>query len=271
MRTYVRLESKKRFLFRGSYNHLFITVLGARVARWFIFNPKIQIWVNFGGCWNGKCWNIMYMAIWNILRTFGIFYVWPFGTFCVDLVHFFRFWYHAPWIIWQPCKEHRFRIAMKKPRDRCYDFKTILAEKIVKKLRRFTASHICTYIVQKCIIKLVYKKLDETWRKSRKNNDPNIDPGARSPTSGPTDGRKNLSSVYNWPCCQRLTLTRMSRLMRGGPSLPDCSSRGSMLWFHKCFCNKRVAASRSIYTIGNILAKKCGTQFENVVRRDTKK
>jgi sorbitol-specific phosphotransferase system component IIC len=26
-----------------------------RVARWFIFKPKITIWVSFGGPWNGKC------------------------------------------------------------------------------------------------------------------------------------------------------------------------------------------------------------------------
>jgi hypothetical protein len=31
---------------------------------------------------------IYFMTIWNILRTFGEF-LWPFGTFCVDLVHFF--------------------------------------------------------------------------------------------------------------------------------------------------------------------------------------
>jgi hypothetical protein len=29
--------------------------LRSRVARWFIFKPKIAIWVNFGGPWNGKC------------------------------------------------------------------------------------------------------------------------------------------------------------------------------------------------------------------------
>jgi hypothetical protein len=28
------------------------------------------------------------MDIWDIL--------FPFGTFCVHLVHYFRFWYHAP-------------------------------------------------------------------------------------------------------------------------------------------------------------------------------
>jgi hypothetical protein len=33
--------------------------------------------------------------IWDIL--------WPFGTFRVHLVHFFRFWYHVPTKIWQPC------------------------------------------------------------------------------------------------------------------------------------------------------------------------
>jgi hypothetical protein len=31
----------------------------SRVARWFIFKPKIPIWDNFGGPWNGKCWYIL--------------------------------------------------------------------------------------------------------------------------------------------------------------------------------------------------------------------
>jgi hypothetical protein len=26
----------------------------ARIARWFVFKPKIQIWVNFGGSCNGR-------------------------------------------------------------------------------------------------------------------------------------------------------------------------------------------------------------------------
>jgi hypothetical protein len=30
-----------------------------RVARWFVFKPKIPIWVNFGGPLNGKCWYIL--------------------------------------------------------------------------------------------------------------------------------------------------------------------------------------------------------------------
>jgi hypothetical protein len=43
----------------------------------FIFEPKIPIWVDFGGPWNGKCWYILW--------PFGIFYchllynLWPFG------------------------------------------------------------------------------------------------------------------------------------------------------------------------------------------------
>jgi hypothetical protein len=37
-----------------------------RVARWFVFKPKIQIWVNFGGTCNGRCWYILW--------TLGLFY-----------------------------------------------------------------------------------------------------------------------------------------------------------------------------------------------------
>jgi hypothetical protein len=45
-----------------------------RVARWFLFKPKIPIGVNFGGPQIGKCWYVYYLAIWNSLQTFGIFY-----------------------------------------------------------------------------------------------------------------------------------------------------------------------------------------------------
>jgi hypothetical protein len=30
-----------------------------KVARWFVFKPKIRIWVNFGGSWNEKSWYIL--------------------------------------------------------------------------------------------------------------------------------------------------------------------------------------------------------------------
>jgi hypothetical protein len=37
-----------------------------RVARWFVFKPKIPILVNFGGSCNGKSWYI-FMIFWYII------------------------------------------------------------------------------------------------------------------------------------------------------------------------------------------------------------
>jgi hypothetical protein len=51
----------------------YIEAADDRVARWYSFKPKILNWVNFGGPYYGKCWNI-FMPIWNLLRPFGIFY-----------------------------------------------------------------------------------------------------------------------------------------------------------------------------------------------------
>jgi hypothetical protein len=31
-----------------------------RVARWYLIKPKIPVWVNFGGPWNGKGWHILW-------------------------------------------------------------------------------------------------------------------------------------------------------------------------------------------------------------------
>jgi hypothetical protein len=47
-------------------------IIATWVARWFVFKPKIPIWVNFGGPWNGKCFYILW--------PFGIFY-WCLGYF----------------------------------------------------------------------------------------------------------------------------------------------------------------------------------------------
>jgi hypothetical protein len=58
-----------------------------RVARWFIFKPKITIWVNFGGL----CVCKMFL---NIL--------WPFWISYGHCVEFVVIWYIFP-IIWQPC------------------------------------------------------------------------------------------------------------------------------------------------------------------------
>jgi hypothetical protein len=64
-----------------------------RVARWFVFKPKIPISEKFSVPQVGKCWYIL----------------WPFGIFCDHSVHIvliwyilFLFWYHAPRKIWRP-------------------------------------------------------------------------------------------------------------------------------------------------------------------------
>jgi hypothetical protein len=56
-----------------------------RVARWFVFKPKIQICVNFGGTCNGRWWNIL----WTMVHFTVIWYIlWTFGIVCGNLVCF---------------------------------------------------------------------------------------------------------------------------------------------------------------------------------------
>jgi hypothetical protein len=55
-----------------------------RVARWFIFKPKIPIWVNFGMHYIGSCW--------YILRPSVIFNVHLGYSMYDHLVHFELFW-----------------------------------------------------------------------------------------------------------------------------------------------------------------------------------
>jgi hypothetical protein len=68
----------------------------SRVARWFVFKPKIPIWVTL----RSENVSIFYgdleyfNDIWEIL--------WSFGTVCVHLIHFSGFWYHVSRKIWQP-------------------------------------------------------------------------------------------------------------------------------------------------------------------------
>jgi hypothetical protein len=73
-----------------SYNEVSIdwidlcsSIFDTRVARWFVFKPKIPIWVNFGEPWIGNV--IYFIATWNILWKFWIFYD--------HLVHFVFIWY----------------------------------------------------------------------------------------------------------------------------------------------------------------------------------
>jgi hypothetical protein len=51
---------------------------------WFVFDPKIPIWVNFGGPWNGKCC--------YILLSFGIFYD--------HLEYFMDIWQNVCMAVW---------------------------------------------------------------------------------------------------------------------------------------------------------------------------
>jgi hypothetical protein len=71
---HVRHRRRKVELVRGVSRQACTQNMGLYiVTRWFIFKPKIPIWVNLGGPEIGKCRNIS-MCICNILRTLGIFY-----------------------------------------------------------------------------------------------------------------------------------------------------------------------------------------------------
>jgi hypothetical protein len=94
-------KSKSRFLRANVELQLFDF---DRVARWlYIFQTKIKIWVNFGGYCDGRCWCILHMSIWYILRPFGIPTLWLFGMLSSYLVYWFPFWYVVARKIWQPC------------------------------------------------------------------------------------------------------------------------------------------------------------------------
>jgi hypothetical protein len=69
---------------------------GTSVARWFIFKPKILIWVNLGRPCSGRFW---YFYVRFVYFTAKWYILWSFGTFGI----FFPFWYVVPRKIWQPC------------------------------------------------------------------------------------------------------------------------------------------------------------------------
>jgi hypothetical protein len=73
--------------------------ISCRVARWFIFKPKIPIWVNFEGLWNGECWHVfghlenfaaILYTLWLIDNLVAIWYIFP------------PFWYIVATKMWQP-------------------------------------------------------------------------------------------------------------------------------------------------------------------------
>jgi hypothetical protein len=59
-----------------------------RVARWFVFKPKIPIWVNFGGSCGGRCWYILW--------PLGLFYGRLTYIMRSYLVYFMAIWYISP-------------------------------------------------------------------------------------------------------------------------------------------------------------------------------
>jgi hypothetical protein len=61
----------------GDALEIYVTI---GVARWYFFRPKIAIWVNFGGSFNGRCLSIL----------------WPFDIFYAHLVYFDEIWYIFP-------------------------------------------------------------------------------------------------------------------------------------------------------------------------------
>jgi hypothetical protein len=63
-------------------------------------NQNIQIWVNFGGTYSGKCWYIL----WTLGPFYGLLYIlWAFGKVSDNLVYFSPFWYFVLRKIWHPC------------------------------------------------------------------------------------------------------------------------------------------------------------------------
>jgi hypothetical protein len=68
------------YILLGTTVYVKSTLVGVRVARWYIFKQKIPIWVHYEGSCNVRCWYI-------------------FMTFCILLghfVYFMTFWY----IVW---------------------------------------------------------------------------------------------------------------------------------------------------------------------------
>jgi hypothetical protein len=76
----------------------------SRVARWYNFKPKIPIWVNFVGSWNGKCWNIL-RPIWkicgNLIHFMVTMYILSFSPF-LYVIHKKKnlaILYQSPWLL----------------------------------------------------------------------------------------------------------------------------------------------------------------------------
>jgi hypothetical protein len=73
-----------------------------RVARWYIFKPKIPIWVHFGVPFNERLCVVTFMEIRSILLPFRKFYVHLVYIFCGHFGIFVPLWYVVPRKIWHP-------------------------------------------------------------------------------------------------------------------------------------------------------------------------
>jgi hypothetical protein len=99
----------------------------SRVARWYVFKPKIQIRVNFGGPCIRRCWYILgplgpfygllvyFMDFWYILWLFCIFF--PFLVFCAKK-------------IWQPWVQVDVFSSLKRQRAKVQPGETLFAVRV---------------------------------------------------------------------------------------------------------------------------------------------
>jgi hypothetical protein len=79
---------------------------------------------NLGKFWRNLQWKMLvyFMAIWSIIRTFGIPILWLFGRFYGSLLNFFPFWYVVSRKIWQPWARLQKPVGFYSERDRlCND------------------------------------------------------------------------------------------------------------------------------------------------------
>jgi hypothetical protein len=81
------------------------TYVCTRVARWFVFKPKVPVLGKFGRVLQ---WKILvdFMTIWSMLLLLEIFY----GHFVYFVFIWYilpRFWYFEPRKIWQPWYVHK--------------------------------------------------------------------------------------------------------------------------------------------------------------------
>jgi hypothetical protein len=78
-------------------------------ARWFIFIPKILVWVYFGGPWNGKCWHIL----WQIGKSYSQFEILGY------VGAFFPFWYIVQRKSGSPAKNYLISSKQASKQDEC--------------------------------------------------------------------------------------------------------------------------------------------------------